>query len=138
MPIIRYSRNSSGSLKRENTDVFKRSAFDDSVVDKSSFRPNVNDVHNFTGGSSGMVPLYEFPDGKDNGLRLGAIRSLGADIAEIDATRNALENSIEEQKIEYDKAVADEIKATKERLKAQKEKSKVVETVPSIDNGSDV
>lgn len=138
MPIIRYIRSSSGCLKQDSVKVPLRSDFDDSVVDKSSFRPNVDDVHNFTGGNSGMVPLYEFPDGKDTGLRLGAMRSLGSDITEISATKKALENSVSEQKLEFDQVVADEIKAIKERLKADKEKSKNIVNVPTVNNSSDV
>ena len=65
-----------------------------SVVDKSAFRPSVNDVHNFSGGSD-TVGLYDFPDGKDTGFRLGALRDLGADPTEISSTRDRLKNSVE-------------------------------------------
>lgn len=138
MPIIRYTRSSSGSLEQQSVKVPLRSDFDDSVVDKSSFRPNVDDVHNFTGGNSGMTPLYEFPDGKDTGLRLGAMRSLGSDITEIDATKKALENAVSEQKAEFSQIVSDELKAVKERfrerLKVEKEKSKNSVNISSVDN----
>lgn len=132
--MLRYSRKSDGSLKRSDIKVSTRKAFDDSVVDSSAFRPNVDDVHNFTGGGSNMTPLYEFPDGKDTGLRLGAMRSLGADITEIDATKKALQATVDNQKKQFEQDVADTIKDIKENLKAKKE----LKEVPTIVNtGSD-
>lgn len=119
--MLRYIRNSNGSCTRSDVKPFSRSKFDDSVVDSSAFRPNVDDVHNFTGGGSNMTPLYEFPDGVDNGLRLGSLRSLGADITEIDATKKALQSTVDNQKKKFEQDVADTIHNIKENLKAKKE-----------------
>lgn len=89
------------SLCKINLDVQEKSTFTGkSVTDKSKFRPCL--VDNSTGqrievGGS-YTGLYDFPDGKDNGLRYGAIRSINPDITEIDATMEYLNNEVEQIK----------------------------------------
>lgn len=134
MPIIRYVRTDAGLIERKSLTLPIRSVFDDSVVDKSSFRPNVNDVHNFTGGSNGMVPLYEFSDGVDTGLRLGALRSIGSDITEISATQQALEKSVQLQKDNLREVVAQEFSEFKEKLKKRRNN----ELINNSDNSTDI
>ena len=78
--------------------VQKKSTFSgDSVTDKSKFRPCL--VDNSTGQridvGSAYTGLYDFPDGKDTGIRYGAIRQINPDITEIDATMEFLNNEVE-------------------------------------------
>lgn len=68
-----------------------------SVTDKSKFRPTL--VDNSTGQRIEVggvyTGLYDFPDGKDTGLRYGAIRQINPDVTEVDATMEYLQNEVE-------------------------------------------
>lgn len=63
-----------------------------SHTDKSHYKPNVNLLNNLVGNSnSDIAGMYDFEDGKDNGVRYHDIRDLGADRVEVD---NAVEKAI--------------------------------------------
>lgn len=134
--MIRYIRLLNGSLERSDIKSLKRAIYDDSVVDKSKFRPNVNDVHNFTGQGSQGTPLYDFPDGVDNGLRLGAMRSLGADITEINATAEQLKTTTQKQTDDVAEIVKSEITKLKDNLK-NRQKQDVIKDIQSSNIYSD-
>lgn len=80
----------------------------DSMVDKSKFRPNVDEVHLFDGGSD-REPLYDFSDGIDTGLRVTQLRSKSSDITELKKAEATLKASVKAQekylKDEVDNAV---------------------------------
>lgn len=94
--ILRWKRGSNLTCSLVDKKI-ENVTFDDSCVDKTKFRPNVNDVHNYTGGTNN-IPLYDFEDGKDTGLRLGSLRSNGADITELKRSEALLKQNVENQK----------------------------------------
>ena len=85
-------------LCNEELHVQKKSSFTGkSVTDKSKFRPTL--VDNSTGQRIEVggvyTGLYDFDDGKDTGLRYGAIRQINPDITEVDATMEYLQGEVE-------------------------------------------
>lgn len=80
-----------------------------SSVDYSSYKPTVSDVHNFEAGAgtSNNVPLYDFPDGKDTGERMYALRRLGLDITELEAIKKSLESEKSKMMKETKEKVSD-------------------------------
>lgn len=77
---------------------FTQKDWGESVVDKSKFRPTL--VNNGAGQrvvGSPMAGVYDFDDGIDTGLRLGALRNISADITEIDGAKAYLESTVKAQ-----------------------------------------
>lgn len=96
--------------KNKPTNLMK--SYGSSTVDKSKFRPTL--VNNGSGQrvvGSARTGLYDFDDGKDTGLRLGVIRSPGADITEVDSVKQILEQTVNHQvseaKVKFDTALSE-------------------------------
>lgn len=119
--MIFYKRQENGLLKRVDLELEHRGEFSPSVVDTSKYRPNVNELHNFDGGKGSRVPLYDFEDGKDTGLRLGVLRHQGADITEIQAAKDILEVSTSEATKEATEKLKKEYKLVKQAVKENEE-----------------
>lgn len=108
------------SLCSQELHVQKKSSFTGkSVTDKSKFRPAL--VDNSTGQRIEVggvyTGLYDFPDGKDTGLRYGAIRQINPDVTEVDATMEYLQGEVENIKrnvqMDIEKAREDVIESFK-------------------------
>lgn len=99
------------NLKKTDYDNSFRKNFKvlESSVDYASYKPTVSDVHNFEAGAgtSNNVPLYDFPDGKDTGERMYALRRLGLDITELEAIKKSLESEKSKMMKETKEKVSD-------------------------------
>lgn len=89
------------------------SDFGKSNTDKTSVRPDVSSVRAFLGsvnGTSNMIGLYDFNDGKDTGERLMTfLRSKSIDPAEIDSAMSRIMSRLDQLKQEdVDKFVAEQ------------------------------
>lgn len=74
---------------------------DTKIVDDTDFMPSINEARLFMASGSGTrTPLYDFPDGKDNGLNLTMLRN-NADPTEID---QAIKVMKQQKDIDIDKA----------------------------------
>ena len=114
----RYSTNLGFVQLNKSSYTISMGNYGDSVVDKSKFRPTL--VNNGSGrrvvGTS-RSPVYDFEDGKDTGIRFGVIRNLGADITEVDAVKNILERTVNNQIKVSEKKLND----TLEKIEAQQQ-----------------
>lgn len=92
-----------------NNDFRRKFKVLNSCVDYASYKPTVSDVHNFESGAgtSNNVPLYDFPDGKDTGERMYALRRLGLDITELEAIKKSLESEKSKMMKETKEKVSD-------------------------------
>lgn len=80
-----------------------------SLTDKTSFKPKVSDLHNYVTGQSNLNPLYDFNDGKDNGLKAYRLRQLGLDLAEIEVIRNEMLQKVNDGKEQLKNEIEDEV-----------------------------
>lgn len=86
--------------------------FGEDCVDRTNWRPDSDIVRNrlLSGnGGSGLVPQYDFPDGKDTGYR-APVRELGMDITEIDSAIEVIKQTAEKDekaKADRKQAIAD-------------------------------
>lgn len=83
--------------------------FTPSVVDFSDWRPNIDTVSSLDLRGSNRTPLYDYPDGKDNGLDLTYLRSPSRDITEIDEMKNKLSKSVDSGMKELNEAIKEEL-----------------------------
>lgn len=67
----------------EDVEQNLRTEFDDSLADKRYFEPVRESVKNIPSGSLSDSGLYDFPNGKDNGMQVPISRKKGVDIAEV-------------------------------------------------------
>lgn len=68
-----------------------------SIVDKSNYHPGISILNSLHQGSTRNFE-YDFPDGKDTGMRLGVVGSLGADISELEEQERILKLSVDSDK----------------------------------------
>lgn len=98
--ITRYKRNFGNLFDVSQIQITPFEIdFGDSVVDKTHFRPSLDNLDSFNSTAScNNIGKYDFPDGKDIGLRVTQLRNLGADITEIQASLDAIKKATDEQK----------------------------------------
>lgn len=89
--------------------------YGESVTDKASYRPDISSARAFAGsvgvGTSSKVGVYDFPDGKDNGMTIQTfLRNRGLDITEIDAASNWLKDNAQKLVDEDNKKMISELK----------------------------
>lgn len=74
--------------------------YDESITDKSHFIPMAESVKRLSVGpmsADTVATIYDFPDGKDNGMRVPLSRKKGIDIAEVSNEIRISQNKIKEQ-----------------------------------------
>lgn len=122
--IRRYIRQFNAISFPEEQDEFLQSDFQESVVDKSAFRPDVSNLALSAAIGSGRQPVYDYvgTSPHDIGINLGWLRSKARDVTEIDAAIAASEQILENAKAE-DKA---NVEAIKERQKALDDVKQVI------------
>ncbi|MEM1986748.1 MAG: hypothetical protein QXQ24_08430 [Nitrososphaeria archaeon] len=74
--------------------------YDESLTDKSHFIPMAESVKRLAVGPMSadiVATIYDFPDGKDTGMRVPLNRKKGVDIAEVSNEIRTSQNKIKEQ-----------------------------------------
>lgn len=101
--------------------VYMCSDFGASKVDKSSFRPTVDEARIVAGQSlSSRVGLYDFPDGNDNGLRLTMLRDKSADRTEIDFVKSKIEAKINKDSEKASEELKKQVEKAEKQVKSKK------------------
>lgn len=127
--ITRFSRIKNNAFQFEvNNYVAPKIVIWESVTDKSQFRPNIDDVRLFeAAGGSSNVPLYDFEDGIDNGLRLTQLRSKSADITEIASAKETLENLADQDKKDAELILKKEVEKVTKKVNVTSDNKTVTE-----------
>lgn len=91
------------------------SDYGESATDKTSYRPDISSARAFAGsvgtGTSSNVGVFDFPDGKDNGMTIQTfLRNRGLDITEIDSASNWLKDNAQKLVDEDNKKMISELK----------------------------
>lgn len=101
--------------------------FGESVTDDRYFTPR--EVQPLVAAPTPSPALYDFPDGKDNGVSLPISRKKGVDLAEVSGEVHRLN-----KEVETDLANALELEKAKDRvasLRAQADQKEVVQSILS-------
>lgn len=78
----------------------------ESCTDLSDYEPSVNGIRNIVNaGIDSATPVYDFPDGVDNGLRMGVLRDMGATREEREIATKQLLNTTSKESAELKKEV---------------------------------
>lgn len=88
-----------------------------SVVDKTHFRPTLTNMQNFLDSGKTGVGKYDFPDGKDDGMRVNQLRNPASDITEIAEVAEKLQKMTEEAKTEYAESLKQQLKDAENNAK---------------------
>lgn len=91
------------------------SDYGESATDKASYRPDISSARAFAGsigaGTSSNVGVFDFPDGKDNGMTIQTfLRNRGLDITEIDSASNWLNDNAQKLVDEDNEKMISELK----------------------------
>lgn len=108
------------------TIVIKSKSYGKSDTDKSKYRPNISDLTGASGNA--RTGLYDFKDGKDNGIRFYTLRNKGADIVEMENyAKREIERGDEIKKQFMEDALAD-LKANANGEPTENKETTVTET----------
>lgn len=118
--------------------VYMCSDFGASKVDKSSFRPTVDEARIVAGQSvlNPRVGLYDFPDGKDTGLRLTMLRDKSADRTEIDFVKSKIEAKINQDSDKASEQLKKEVEQAEKETKSKKTEELLQQVVDNTSSSS--
>lgn len=113
LPVRHYCNSFSAPLYHHMTDDFG-----ESNTDTSKWRPDISLIHAQSLGNSGLRPVYDFPDGKDNPDQWTTtfIRSKGLDITEVDRALELAKSSVESKQKRSEKTSDDVMKENIQKL----------------------
>lgn len=102
-------------FENPNPSYVPPSSYGESATDKASYRPDISSARSFAGsvgaGTSSKVGIFDFPDGKDNGMTIQTfLRNRGLDVTEIDAASSWLKNNAQKLVDEDNKKMIAELK----------------------------
>lgn len=108
-------RHYSNQFENPNPLYIPPSEYGKSATDKTSYRPDISSARAFAGsvgtGTSSNVGVFDFPDGKDNGMTIQTfLRNRGLDITEIDSASNWLKDNAQKLVDEDNKKMISELK----------------------------
>lgn len=108
-------RHYSNQFENPNPLYIPPSDYGESATDKTSYRPDISSARAFAGsvgaGTSSNVGVFDFPDGKDNGMTIQTfLRNRGLDITEIDSASNWLKDNAQKLVDEDNKKMISELK----------------------------
>lgn len=108
-------RHYSNPFENPNSLYIPPSDYGESATDKTSYRPDISSARAFAGsvgaGTSSNVGVFDFPDGKDNGMTIQTfLRNRGLDITEIDSASNWLKDNAQKLVDEDNKKMISELK----------------------------
>lgn len=108
-------RHYSNQFENPNPLYIPPSDYGKSATDKTSYRPDISSARAFAGsvgaGTSSNVGVFDFPDGKDNGMTIQTfLRNRGLDITEIDSASNWLKDNAQKLVDEDNKKMISELK----------------------------
>lgn len=115
--------------------------FGESNTDTSTWRPDISLIHAQAGRNSGLKPVFDFPDGKDNpdSWSTTIIRRKGLDVTEVDtlisATQNSLDSKIQSDKKSKEKTPDDVMRENIQKL-ADKMTGDSLESTTSSQNSA--
>lgn len=113
MTVRHYSSLFSAPLYHHMTDDFGKSN-----TDTSKWRPDISLIHSQSLGKSGLTPVYDFPDGKDNpdSWTTTFIRSKGLDVTEVDKAIEVQQSYMDAKKKSSEKTSDDVMRENIQKL----------------------
>lgn len=108
-------RHYSNPFENPNPLYIPPSDYGESGTDKTSYRPDISSARAFAGsvgvGTSSNVGVFDFPDGKDNGMTIQTfLRNRGLDLTEINSAFNWLKDNAQKLVDEDNKKMISELK----------------------------
>lgn len=113
LPVRHYSNTFSAPLYHKMTDDFGKSN-----TDTSKWRPDISLIHSQSLGNSGLQPVYDFPNGRDDPDKWTTtfIRTKGLDITEVDRALEVSKGAVERKQKRSEKTSDDVMKENIQKL----------------------